>query len=382
MNRAPNASTFNKAAKDATLQRVRNAKDDIIAIINRRMQRANFYPVEPDVALADAARIGYRIDVTATFNRESDNFVIDALTMSPSDLARYFGRGTSKNLSVTVQIIRPQRELVGNEYQRVQAREQAPAIPQEATDPEVMYREVINQVIDTRQAIIDAVNAELPAPLGTEEAINLAARQGYVISINVEYGNTPTENHLDALTMSNELIWTNLVYNHIADYAVSWNVEMVVPTTGARLEQNFQEGIANCMLEPLMPTAPYSLTHFSNSGMQVAGSTPGDCGSMATGTKCSGNKVETRKHNSLQIAAQVEETWKSPMWCAMNEARGENKVTSLPRSFINRNWLVSMLWRKSSSLIFNSDAFGMFAGSWMPAIWRLRQSSKALGAVV
>ena len=256
MNRAPNASTVNKAAKDATLQRVRNAKDDIIAIINRRMQRANFYPLEPDVALADAARIGYRIDVTATFNRESDNFVIDALVMSQSDLARYFGRGTSKNLSVTVQIIRPQRELVGDEYQRVQdrerARSEALANPQGATDVEVMYREVINQVIDIRQSIVDTVNAELPEPLGTEAAISLAARQGYDVVISAEYGNTPDENILGALTMINEQIWTILVYNHIADYAVSWNVEMVVPTTGARLYQNFQDGIANCMLEPII----------------------------------------------------------------------------------------------------------------------------------
>ncbi len=58
----------------------------------------------------------------------------------------------------------------------------------------------------------------------------------------------------------------------------------------------------------LMPTAPYSLTHFSSSGMQVAGSTPGLCGSMATGTKLSGNRVETRWHSSLQMAAQVLET--------------------------------------------------------------------------
>ncbi len=36
-----------------------------------------------------------------------------------------------------------------------------------------------------------------------------------------------------------------------------------------------------------------------------------------------------------QIAAQVLDTWKSPMWCAMKEARGENKVMSLPRSFIS-----------------------------------------------
>ena len=116
--------------------------------------------------------------------------------------------------------------------------------------------------------------------------------------------------------------------------------------------------------------------------MQVAGSTPGDWGSMATGTKLSGNILDTRKHSSLQIAAQVLDTWKSPMWWAMKEARGENKVMSLPRSFISLSWLVSMLWRKSSSLIFKSDALGILAGSWMPAICWLRQSSRAMGAVV
>src|SRR6476646_3809732 len=78
----------------------------------------------------------------------------------------------------------------------------------------------------------------------------------------------------------------------------------------------------------LMPTLPYSRTHFSSSGMQVAGSTPGDCGSIATGTKWSGKSCDTRKHSSLQMAAQVAETLKSPMWCAMKLARGENSVTS------------------------------------------------------
>src|SRR3954452_24447310 len=84
----------------------------------------------------------------------------------------------------------------------------------------------------------------------------------------------------------------------------------------------------------LMPTLPYCSMHFTISGMQVFGSTPGDCGSMATGTKCCGNNCATRKHSSLQIAAQVLETSKSPMWCAMKLARGENSVRSLPRSFI------------------------------------------------
>jgi hypothetical protein len=35
----------------------------------------------------------------------------------------------------------------------------------------------------------------------------------------------------------------------------------------------------------LMATLPYCSTHFTSSGMQVAGSTPGLCGSMAAGMK-------------------------------------------------------------------------------------------------
>jgi hypothetical protein len=53
--------------------------------------------------------------------------------------------------------------------------------------------------------------------------------------------------------------------------------------------------------------------HFSISGMQVLGSTPGDCGSIAAPMKLSGKSLAIRAHNSLQIAAQVEDTWKSPM---------------------------------------------------------------------
>src|SRR5271170_4162196 len=67
----------------------------------------------------------------------------------------------------------------------------------------------------------------------------------------------------------------------------------------------------------LMATKPYSLTHLSSSGMQVFGSTPGLCGSIAAPMKLSGNSFETRQQSSLQIEAQVEETAKSPMWWAM-----------------------------------------------------------------
>ena len=47
--------------------------------------------------------------------------------------------------------------------------------------------------------------------------------------------------------------------------------------------------------------------------MQVFGSTPGLCGSIAAPMKLSGNSLETRKQSSLQIEAQVELTAKSPM---------------------------------------------------------------------
>ena len=62
-----------------------------------------------------------------------------------------------------------------------------------------------------------------------------------------------------------------------------------------------------------MATKPYSRMHLSSSGMQVFGSTPGLCGSIAAPMKLSGKSSETRKHSSLQIAAQVELTAKSPM---------------------------------------------------------------------
>jgi len=112
----------------------------------------------------------------------------------------------------------------------------------------------------------------------------------------------------------------------------------------------------------LMPTLPYCSMHFTSSGMQVAGSTPGLCGSIAAGMKWSGKSCETRQHSSLQIAAQVELTSKSPMWCAMKLARGLKMVRSLPRSRILASWLVSMDSRSSSSLIFSSLTFGLAVG--------------------
>jgi hypothetical protein len=57
-------------------------------------------------------------------------------------------------------------------------------------------------------------------------------------------------------------------------------------------------------------------------------------------------------------------------------------VRSRPRSRISRNWLRSIDSRNSSSLMRNSDAFGISAGLLIAATCRLRQSSSALGAVV
>ncbi len=84
----------------------------------------------------------------------------------------------------------------------------------------------------------------------------------------------------------------------------------------------------------------------------------------------------------MQIAAQVLDTSKSPMWWAMKLARGLNTVRSLPRSRILASWLVSMVSRISSSEIFRSLTFGFCDASLMPAICWLRHASSALGAVV
>ena len=70
------------------------------------------------------------------------------------------------------------------------------------------------------------------------------------------------------------------------------------------------------------------------------------------------------------------------MWCAMKLARGLKIVKSLPRSRMSLSWFNSMDSRNSSSLMTSSDTLGMLAGSLMPAIWRFRQFSSALGAVV
>ena len=66
----------------------------------------------------------------------------------------------------------------------------------------------------------------------------------------------------------------------------------------------------------------------------------------------------------------------------MKLARGLKIVRSLPRAFICFSWLVSIVSRISSSVIFSSETAGFEDGSVMLATCRLRQVSRALGAVV
>ena len=67
------------------------------------------------------------------------------------------------------------------------------------------------------------------------------------------------------------------------------------------------------------------------------------------------------------------------IWSASAMILGPNPIS---RSRISLSWFDSMLSRSSSSLIFSSDGLGLALGSAIPAIWRLRQFSSALGAVV
>lgn len=242
-SRAPNAQTTNKAAKEETLRRVRNAKDDIIAIINRRLQRANFVPLNPDGALTEARRLGYQIEVAATFNREFDNFVVDALVTSDSIIAGYFGRGTSKNTGVTVQIIRPQRQIRDTSYQPV---------PDEGISIDDMFVEISDRVRALRREIINIINEGREEPLGDDAAISEASRQGYAISITVSYGNGSSESTVDALTRSLHEMYLIFVYDHVQDICTSLSVDRIDPTEGEQIIQNFSDGITNCLLTPII----------------------------------------------------------------------------------------------------------------------------------
>jgi hypothetical protein len=239
--RAPNAQAVNKIAKTETLTRIRNAKDDIIAIINRRLQRANYMPVTPEGALNEARRLGYQVLVTATFSRESDNFVLDALVTREEDIAGFFGRGTSKNQTATVQIVRPQREIVNRGV-----------VADGEMSLDDMYVEMSNRVRDLRRDVINMINEGRDEPLGDDAAIALADQLGYAITVEVWYSSGALQSSIDALTRSLRLMYLEYVYGHLGDTVASIDVNLVEPTEGERADQSFQEGISNCLLEPVI----------------------------------------------------------------------------------------------------------------------------------
>ena len=122
---------------------------------------------------------------------------------------------------------------------------------------------------------------------------------------------------------------------------------------------------------------PISSTQRSSSSTQFAGETPGDWGSMHTGAKFFGYRVQTRWIRSFCTRAHWALMAASPTWCSMEPARGEKKVTSLPRSRCSFSWAFSRLSRISSSLILSSLGDTLFSDT-----CRLRQSQSAWGAVV
>ena len=239
--RAPNAQAVNKIAKTETLTRIRNAKDDIIAIINRRLQRANYMPVTPEGALNEARRLGYQVLVTATFSRESDNFVLDALVTREEDIAGFFGRGTSKNQTATVQIVRPQREIVNRGV-----------VADGEMSLDDMYVEMSNRVRDLRRDVINMINEGRDEQIGDDAAIALADQLGYAITVEVWYSSGALQSSIDALTRSLRLMYLEYVYGHLGDTVASIDVNLVEPTEGERADQSFQEGISNCLLEPVI----------------------------------------------------------------------------------------------------------------------------------
>ena len=103
-----------------------------------------------------------------------------------------------------------------------------------------------------------------------------------------------------------------------------------------------------------MPTKPYSLTHFSSSGMQVAGSTPGDCGSIAAGDEVVGEQLADAE---AQLVAdrgpgrgdvEVADVMR-------HEAGARAEEREVAAALLHQLQLVvSMDSRSSSSLIFRS----------------------------
>ena len=72
--------------------------------------------------------------------------------------------------------------------------------------------------------------------------------------------------------------------------------------------------------------------HRSSSSTQLAGFTPGDCGSEHTPMNRSGKMSQTRRMRSLLTWVHSRLMTSSPKWCPMCDALGEKSIRSVPRS--------------------------------------------------
>ena len=114
--------------------------------------------------------------------------------------------------------------------------------------------------------------------------------------------------------------------------------------------------------------------------MQVAGSTPGLCGSIAAGMKWSGNScadaeaqlVADRRPGAadLEVADVVRHE---------AGARAEDRQVAAALAHLGAAGWSRSISRSSSSLIFRSAAFGIGAGSLMPAICAVAPGLQRLG---
>ena len=280
----PTASSVNKAAKLETLRLVNNLRGDVIGIINRRRQRVGDDVLPPYPALVEASRLGYKIMLTAKFSRSDDDLVMDVITMSDADISPYFGRGTSKNISVDVSLVRPRRELVGRINRNLprdgvprEVQEQVnaqrpyivPQIPDavapaqrpefvprprrnflaDKPDIDEMYRSMMNEIIVARLEIVDIINRGRDEPLSDDDAERLAEELGYGVRFMATMHDGEVIERMDGLTVTRDDLYNDMFYNKDT---VEWEVTTFEPTEGEQAVQNFMEGISNCLMKPII----------------------------------------------------------------------------------------------------------------------------------
>ena len=286
----PTASSVNKAAKLETLRLVNNLRGDVIGIINRRRQRVGDDVLPPYPALVEASRLGYKIMLTAKFSRSDDDLVMDVITMSDADIGPYFGRGTSKNLSVDVSLVRPRRELVGRINRNLQ-RDNAPLIARDGVPREVqeqvnvqrpyivpripdavaqrpefvprprrnfladkpdidaMYEAMLAEILVARREIVDVINRGRETQLSEDDAERLAEELGYGVRFIATMHDGEIIERMDGLTVTHDDLYNDMFYNKDT---VEWEVTTFEPTEGEQAVQNFMDGISNCLMKPII----------------------------------------------------------------------------------------------------------------------------------